>query len=77
MAIEQQKLFKRWEWLMEQRTYPSGRLNQATIAEVRKRIGGRQTADGERCTAIGEYHVLATKKVRMQCRGESKDLVRE
>src|SRR5262252_999660 len=38
MAIEEQKLFKRWEWLMEQRTYPSGRLNQAAITEIRKRI---------------------------------------
>jgi len=38
IAIEEQKLFKRWEWLMEQRTYPSGRLNQAAITEIRERI---------------------------------------
>ena len=38
VGIEEQKLFKRWEWLMEQRTYPSGRLNQAAITEIRERI---------------------------------------
>ncbi|PYK36711.1 MAG: hypothetical protein DME60_13950 [Verrucomicrobia bacterium] len=38
IAIEEQKLFKRWEWLMEPRTYPSGRLNQAAITEIRERI---------------------------------------
>ena len=38
MAIEEQKMFKRWEWLMEPRTYPSGRLNQAAITEIRERI---------------------------------------
>ena len=38
IAIEEQKLFKRWEWLMEPRTYPSGRLDQAAITEIRERI---------------------------------------
>ena len=38
IAIEEQKLFKRWERLMESRTYPSGRLNQAAITEIRERI---------------------------------------
>ena len=38
IAIEEQKLFKRWEWLMEPRTYPDGRLDQAAITEIRERI---------------------------------------
>ena len=38
IAIEERKLFKRWEWLMEPRTYPSGRLDQAAITEIRERI---------------------------------------
>src|SRR5262249_9779318 len=38
IAIEEQKLFRRWEWLMEPRTYPSGRLDQAAITEIREKI---------------------------------------
>ena len=38
VAIEEYKLFKSWEWLMEPRTYPDGRLNMAAIAEIRERV---------------------------------------
>ncbi len=37
VAIEEYKLFKSWEWLMEPRTYPDGRLNMAAISEIRER----------------------------------------
>lgn len=38
LAIEQYKLFKRWEWLMEPRVYPTGRLDYAKIAAIRERL---------------------------------------
>ena len=38
MAIEEYKLFKRWEWLMEPRTYPDGKLDMEAIERIREAI---------------------------------------
>jgi photosystem II stability/assembly factor-like uncharacterized protein len=38
MAIEEYKLFKRWEWLMEPRTYPEGKLDMQAIERIRETI---------------------------------------
>jgi photosystem II stability/assembly factor-like uncharacterized protein len=38
MAIEEYKLFKRWEWLMEPRTYPNGTLDMEAIQKIREAI---------------------------------------
>ena len=36
--VEQYKMFKRWEWLMEPRVYPTGKLDMAAIDSIRARI---------------------------------------
>jgi photosystem II stability/assembly factor-like uncharacterized protein len=44
VAIEQYKLFKRWEWLTEPRTYPSGRFAFERVAELRARVDSADTS---------------------------------
>ena len=38
VAIEQYKFFKRWEWLMEPRTYPTGKLDMKAIETIREMV---------------------------------------
>src|SRR5260370_18974931 len=38
VAIEGYKLFKRWEWLTEPRTYPSGKWDFEKIDAIRQRL---------------------------------------
>lgn len=38
MAIEEYKLFKRWEWLMEPRTYPNGKLDMEAVTRIREMV---------------------------------------
>src|ERR1043166_7486918 len=36
--VEQYKMFRRWEWLVEPRAYPSGRLDMEQIATFRAQV---------------------------------------
>src|SRR5205807_343585 len=36
--VEDYKMFKRWEWLVEPRSYPSGRLDMEQIAAARAQV---------------------------------------
>lgn len=38
MDVEEYKMFRRWEWLMEPRAYPSGRLDLEQLAIFRRQV---------------------------------------
>jgi photosystem II stability/assembly factor-like uncharacterized protein len=63
--IETYKMFRRWEWLVEPRAYPSGQLDLAQIATFREQVRGidadllaRQSAQ----SPLRLIHVLPTWK---------------
>jgi photosystem II stability/assembly factor-like uncharacterized protein len=44
IEVEEYKMFRRWEWLVEPRAFPSGRLNLEQIAAFRKAVRGADEA---------------------------------
>src|SRR5437016_13960154 len=58
IAIEEYKLFKRWEWLMEPRTYPTGRLDMEAITNTRKML---PQADNQLLMKTAEQNPLNLK----------------
>jgi photosystem II stability/assembly factor-like uncharacterized protein len=44
LSLEEYKMFRRWEWLVERRAYPSGRLNLGQIDKFRRQVKEIDTA---------------------------------
>lgn len=43
MEVEEYKLFRRWQWLIEPRIYPSGKIEFDKIDEIRKQLESHDT----------------------------------
>jgi photosystem II stability/assembly factor-like uncharacterized protein len=59
--VEEYKLFRRWEWLVEPRAYPSGRLDLERIAALRaqvKRIDDELTAKQTKESPLRRLHIF-------------------